>query len=73
MTYYTLREEIAMAGLNGEMLIGIDNKYGEVVIGKITVKELLNGRHKTILNKKVNNVFKGTDGITYVFVLNSKR
>lgn len=68
---YTLKDEIKMAGLNGEMSIGIDNKYGEVIKTEITVNELLNGRNKTLLSKKVKNVFKGSE-VAYVFVLNSK-
>lgn len=68
---YTLKQEIEMAGLNKNMVIGIDNKYGEVIKGEITVDELLNGRNKTLLNKKVNRVFIGSK-VEYVFVLNSK-
>lgn len=70
---YTLKEEIVMAGLNGNVNIGIDDKTGLVVKSSITIDELLKGRYKTLLNKKVKNVFHGDGNPNmYVFVLNSK-
>ena len=72
MTTYTLKQEIEMAGLNKDMMVGIDNKYGEVIKASITVKDLLEGRNKTLLNKKVKDVMHGTEGNEYIFILNSK-
>ena len=70
---YTLKQEIlSNFSETSETLIGIDNKYGECVIGSISIKELFNGRHKTLLNKKVKDVFKGTNENEFIFIINSK-
>jgi recombinational DNA repair protein RecT len=70
---YTVEKEIQWAGLGAEIKLGFDNKYGEVIIESISVKDLLNGKHKTLLSRKVKEVYKGTSENDYIFVLNSKK
>ena len=73
---YTLRKEIEMWGIgtNSEVRIGVDNKYGECLIASISIKDLFEGKHKTLLNKKVANVFKGDENPNaIIFIINSKR
>lgn len=69
----TLRDEIlSNFTTTSEVVIGIDNKYGEVIKSKISIKELFQGRNKTLLNKKVKDVFKGNNEVEFIFVVNTK-
>lgn len=69
----TLRQEIlSNFASHSEVVIGIDNKYGEVIKSQISIKDLFEGRNKTLLNKKVKDVLKGNNVVEFIFILNSK-
>ena len=68
---YTLKEEIVMAGLNGNVNIGIDTRNGDCVIPEITIGELMNGEYEYLLNKKMKSVMHVSDKL--VFILNSNK
>ena len=67
---YKLEEEINLWGVrhDSEETISVCNKQGEVKINNITIKELFEGRHKTLLHSLVYDVFKA-ENEQMVFVL----
>lgn len=70
----TLKEEIYSAGLEfTNYKIGLDNKYGGIIKESISIQELLTGRYKTLLSKKVKEVWHGNGENEYIFILNTKQ
>ena len=57
---------------NSDVKIGIDGRYSRIIKESITIKELFEGRNKTLLNRTVKEILKGSNDNTHIFVLNIK-
>ena len=57
---------------NSDVKIGIDGRYSRIIKESITIKELFEGRNKTLLNRTVQEILKGSNDNTHIFVLNIK-